>query len=71
VKVWGGVSENFPNGCQIAEVEIDPDTGGVVIADESVGVCFLRIENPEMWTQSPLPSASSTVVLRNSPERQA
>jgi CO/xanthine dehydrogenase Mo-binding subunit len=41
----GDVSENFPNGCQIAEVKIDPNTGGVVIEGYTVVDDFGRTVN--------------------------
>ncbi len=36
----------FPNGCHVAEVEIDPDTGGIVITRYSLVDDFGTIVNP-------------------------
>ncbi len=41
VKAW-----TFPNGCHIAEVEVDPDTGVVEVVDYSVVDDFGRLINP-------------------------
>src|SRR3546814_20363557 len=35
-----------PNGCHIAEVEVDPETGGVRIADYDIFDTFGRLINP-------------------------
>jgi CO/xanthine dehydrogenase Mo-binding subunit len=45
VKVWATFLKTFPNGCQIAEVKIDPNTGGVVIEGYTVVDDFGRTVN--------------------------
>jgi carbon-monoxide dehydrogenase large subunit len=41
-------AQTFPNGCHIVEVEIDPDTGALVIARYTVVDDFGRTINPMM-----------------------
>ena len=41
-------AQTFPNGCQIAEVEIDPDTGMVALARYTIVDDFGRTINPLM-----------------------
>ena len=41
-------AQTFPNGCHIAEVEIDPDTGAVAIARYTIVDDFGRTINPLM-----------------------
>jgi carbon-monoxide dehydrogenase large subunit len=41
-----GASATFPNGCHVAEVEIDPDTGGIEVVQYSCVNDFGTIINP-------------------------
>src|SRR5690606_21622686 len=43
---YDGKAVNFPNGCHICEVEIERDTGKVIIARYAVVDDFGRIVNP-------------------------
>jgi len=47
----GAVDDNaatFPNGCHVAEVEIDPETGGLALTRYSIADDFGTLVNPEL-----------------------
>ncbi len=44
--VYTKTDSTFPNGCHVAEVEIDPETGSLKIVDYTVADDFGRIVNP-------------------------
>ena len=44
----GGIPSAFPNGCHVCEVEIDPETGQVVVASYSMVNDFGILVNPLM-----------------------
>ena len=43
---WTPPANTFPNGCHVAEVEVDPDTGVVEVVDYSVVDDFGVVVNP-------------------------
>ena len=43
---WQPTGPTFPNGCHIAEVEVDPDTGAVTLAAYTMLHDFGRVLNP-------------------------
>ena len=43
---WDPLAPNFPNGCQVCELEIDPDTGAVEVLRYSSVDDFGRVINP-------------------------
>jgi carbon-monoxide dehydrogenase large subunit len=43
---WGSEPSNYPNGCHICEVEVDPETGQVVLDRYSVVDDLGRVINP-------------------------
>ncbi len=47
--VFGGVPSAFPNGCHIAEVELDPETGTIDVVSYKTVNDFGVLVNPMLW----------------------